>query len=238
MANPKGRDWTTDQPAEGLAVTQPRRGFRYGSEAFWLVGFALDGAPPPESAVDLGTGSGIMALLLGRSGVSVTGVDLRREWEPLWRRSLGGSNLAGSVDLRVHDVGQGPPVTGVDLVVSNPPFFAAGTGPASEDAWKRAARTESTATLARFVEVAVGCVGSEGRACWVVPRERWSEVTHRDASVSRVVHVGKRRSLVELRVGGPRRAVEEKVVSDRGPVVRRWYALATGASTPDRAKKT
>lgn len=228
MTTPDGSDWTTDQPATGLWVAQPRRGFRYGSEAFWLVGFALDGAPCPARVVDLGTGSGIMAMLLGRLGISVTGVDLRREWEPLWQHSLEASGLRSCVDLRVQDVQQGPPVTGAGLVVSNPPFFPAGEGPASEDAWKRAARTESTASLARFVEVAVRCLGTEGRSCWVVPRERWTEVVHPDARVSRVVHVGQRRSLVELVVGGPEGATEVRTVSDRGSDVERWYAIARG----------
>jgi tRNA1(Val) A37 N6-methylase TrmN6 len=229
VESPEDELWTVERPASGLSVVQPRRGFRYGSEAFWLVGFAIEGGGIPRLAVDLGTGSGIAALLLGRLGAAVEGVDVRREWLSLWAHTLDGSQVGGRVQLHVHDVSDGPPATGVDLVVCNPPFFPEDAGPRSEDAWKGAARTESSATLERFVEVGMACLAPHGRACWVVPRERWEEVVFEGAVQTRVVHVGRRRTLVELGYtskGGYGEAIE---VPDRGDVVDRWYALATAA---------
>ena len=231
MESPEDELWTVERPASGLSVVQPKRGFRYGSEAFWLVGFAIEGGGVPRTAVDLGTGSGIAALLLGRLGAGVKGVDVRREWLQLWAHTLEGSEVGGRVQLHEHDVSEGPPATGVDLVVCNPPFFPRDTGPRSENAWKGAARTESSATLERFVEVGMACLAPGGRACWVVPRERWEEVSCEGAVPTRVVHVGRRRTLVELRFMPAE--VEGKVleVPDRGEVVDGWYALAT--ATPD-----
>jgi len=229
VKSPEDDLWTVEHPASGLSVAQPKRGFRYGSEAFWLVGCAIEGGGVPRKAVDLGTGSGIAALLLGRLGASVHGVDVRREWLSLWAHTLDRSEVGGRVQLDVHDVSDGPPAMGVDLVVCNPPFFPKGTGPRSGHVWKGAARTESSATLAQFVEVGMACLAPEGRACWVVPRERWQEVACDGAEPTRVVHVGRRRTLVELSFTSTSAYGGAIEVPDRGDVVDGWYALATAA---------
>ncbi|MEQ1568253.1 MAG: hypothetical protein ABMA64_21620, partial [Myxococcota bacterium] len=63
---------TLDRPAPGVVIAQPARGFRYGSDAMWLVGFALATGPLPASALDLGTGSGVMAAQLERGAGPVS----------------------------------------------------------------------------------------------------------------------------------------------------------------------
>lgn len=217
--------WTRETPADGIVVWQPRRAFRYGSEAFWLVGFALEGGVP-ATALDLGTGSGIAALLLGARGVATRGVDVRPEWGPGWARSLADSRLAAPVRLDVADVRD---VTGaVDLVVSNPPYFRAGTGPSAPAEWKAAARTEGDATLADFVATAIR-LGR--RACFVVPVERADEIAPPGWAITRRVRVGRRRTLVEITHGGAGRA-DEEAVEERGPRPARWYDLATHSRGP------
>ncbi len=215
---------TRDEPASGVVVYQPKSGFRYGAEAFWLAGFALEGGSA-ERALDLGTGSGIIAMLLGSRGTRVTGYDSRSEWCGLWTRSLDESSLRSEVRLVVRDVAVGVPDAGVDLVVCNPPFFPAASGPASGNPWKAAARTECTATLTDFVSVAVGALRRGGRACFVVPREREQVVSHAAAGRSRCVQVGRSRSLVELVVGG---VETDDIVrcAETSSRARHWYMLA------------
>ena len=217
---------TLDRPAPGLVVAQPRKGFRYGAEAFWLVGFALEG-PPPASALDLGTGSGIMAMLLGSVGVPTVGVDLRPEWEPLWARSLAESSTSAKVQLALADVDAGLPGRSAELVISNPPFFAAGSGPEPADRWKSAARFESTATLARFVEVGLDALEPGGRMCVVVPVERAPALA---VHATRSVAVGRRRVLIELR-RGPQRGGPTLQLDERDPRVLGWYERL-GAGLP------
>jgi tRNA1Val (adenine37-N6)-methyltransferase len=209
---------TADVPAEGVTVFQPKRGFRYGAEAFWLVGFALEGGTP-TSAADFGTGSGVMAWLLGRHGVPTDGYDVRPEWEPLWAQSAAASRPAPVRLLRrdVRDVhGQ------YELIVSNPPYFPAASGPVSPDPWKAAARTETTATLAEFVASMTRCLAENGRICLVLPVERADEV----GPAARRVDVGRRRALIELRRDAS--AAERCAVDERDARVARWYALARG----------
>lgn len=213
---------TVERPADGLVVHQPDRGFRYGSEAFWCVGMALEGVgPAPRTALDLGTGSGIMALLLARAGLEARGVDIRPEWRDYWRQTLDASTV--SARLEVQDVRQ---VQGAyDLVVSNPPYFPLGAGPVSPDPFKGTARSELAGTLLDFVRAAQRCLAPGGRAVFVVPADRYAVVAR--AHPRRVVWVGRRRVLVEF---GADTAVDPQVlrVPEHSETTSRWYALARG----------
>jgi tRNA1Val (adenine37-N6)-methyltransferase len=225
---------TLDHPAPGVVIAQPERGFRYAVDAFWLAGFALATGERPRDALDLGTGSGIVAMLLGAQGIPTVGVDHRPEWRPLWAETLANSETAAPVELRLADVRDGVPRDRA-LVVANPPYFTAGAGPASPDPWKRAARTESTASVAAFVAIAVGALSPTGRACLVVDRTREADVlaagSASGARPARVVRVGRRRSLLCLvRGGGAGPPAEEFAPGD--DVVQRWVRLARGGGAP------
>ena len=85
-------DLSCDEPAPGLKVWQPRRGFRYGLDSILLAGWALEGGRP-KRFLDVGTGSGIVALLLARLGIPGVGIDVRSDWIDLARRSAEDSGL-------------------------------------------------------------------------------------------------------------------------------------------------
>jgi tRNA1(Val) A37 N6-methylase TrmN6 len=215
--------WTVDSPAPGLAVAQPVRGFRYGAEAFWLAGFALEGGVP-ASAADLGTGSGVIALLLAAAGVDAVGFDVREEWRTGWGLTLAGSTVAGRIRLLAGDVAA--PLPGkYGLVTANPPFFARDTGPMAPDPWRAAARTESTAPLRRFVEAGMALLEPGGRMCLVLPREREAEV----GPVVRRVRVGARRTLIELRPGFSGEATHEHLREDDART-RGWFGRFRAAA--------
>jgi len=233
----EGGGITVDRPAHGVVIAQPARGFRYGADAFWLTGFALQALARASiraggaTALDLGAGSGIVGALLAARGLRVRGVDLREEWTALWDLSLAESRLAGTLELAHGDLlaERGP----VDLVVSNPPFFARGSGPVAPDPWKAAARTESTATLAQVVGVAARALGPGGVACVIVPVDRADEVCQAAAAsglgVARQVTVGARRWLAALRQGATEAPME--TIDDHGDATALWYRLARGEPT-------
>jgi tRNA1(Val) A37 N6-methylase TrmN6 len=170
----------------------------------------------PDRALDLGTGSGIAAFLLARLGVHATGVDKNSDWQPLWRHSCGASDVTPT--LRVADIMSGIQASW-PLIVSNPPFFPAGTGPVSPNPWRASARTESTATLMDFVALARAALTPAGRACFVIPSDRVGDIL----DPTRVVRIGHRRALVE--VHAPPRPCEESVhLGADASRVRQWYA--------------
>jgi tRNA1(Val) A37 N6-methylase TrmN6 len=220
---------TFDRPADGLVVAQPARGFRYTSDAFWLAGFALDTGPAPHTALDLGTGSGVVAMLLAGQGIDVTGVDAFPGWEICWRETLARSAPRGRVVLRVSDVTDVS--VRADVVVANPPYAAAGSGPVSPDVWKAAARTEHGGGLAGFVRAAVRA--ATDRACFVVPREREQELLDLAGragwGAARTLRVGDRRTLVCLREGALQ--AEAETATERSDVVQALVARATRAGS-------
>lgn len=216
---------TADRPAPGLVVHQPARGFRYGAEAYWLVGLALE-AGVPGRALDLGTGSGILAWLLARHGVDVLGVDAWEGWEACWALTQAASRARGRVELVVKDA-RSVEAERFDVVVCNPPFFRRGEGPLPSEPSKVVARFEGEAGLAELVGAALRASAPDGRVLFVVPRAREAEVgVAGGGQVARVVRIGRGRSVVVLTPGGAARSPRIDVVTDRGPEVAAWYARA------------
>lgn len=166
--NPHTDPLTRDTPAPGVVVFQPRRGYRYAMEPFLLAGWALE-AGRPRHAWDLGTGCGILALLLARQGIPVSACDVRPEWTCLARRSARESGL--SIDVHTADMRE-LPAGEADLALLNPPYHPAGRGPVSPDPSRAHARTELAGDLAALV-AAGGRVAR--RLCVVLPRARLEE---------------------------------------------------------------
>lgn len=101
--------------------------FPLGSDTLALGAFAT--VRPGMRVCDLGTGSGALLLLLaGRCpNLSLTGVELETLAAETARKNLTDNGLTGTIrsgDLRTVDL----PVGQFDLVISNPPYFAAGSG--------------------------------------------------------------------------------------------------------------
>ena len=119
---------------------------------------------------DLGCGGGALPLLLlGReSGLTVTGVEIDEADAALARRNLAENGLAGEIyaaDLR--RVREFLPAGGFDLVVSNPPYFAQGSGSSGGPA-----RMEEHCTFAQVCAAATYLLKNGGRFALVHRPER------------------------------------------------------------------
>ena len=137
-----------ETPAPGLFVHQKRRGYRYAMEPFLLAGWVMEG-PRPKHTLDVGTGSGVIALLLANQGLPCDGVDVRPDAIHLAKTSAADSGLG--VRFSAGDVRKLSP-QGHDLAVANPPYFPQGSGvlPPQED--RAIARHELHGSLAEIVE--------------------------------------------------------------------------------------
>jgi HemK-like putative methylase len=109
-----------------LIIRQPERGYRFSIDSVILAGFA---APLCRGAVlDLGTGCGVLLLLLSRLAPGMftgTGVDLQEDLLDFARRNFrdnrpDGRLVASPGDFRGEIPGVEP--GSFDLVVSNPPY--------------------------------------------------------------------------------------------------------------------
>ena len=101
--------------------------FPLGQDSLLLASFAT--LRRGDRGWDLGCGAGALLLLLaGREKeLSLTGVELSSDDSALARENLAENGLAGEIltgDIRALPL----PAGGADLVVANPPYFAAGSG--------------------------------------------------------------------------------------------------------------
>ncbi len=150
-----------------LVVRQPPRGYRFSLDSVLLADFA---APRCRGAVlDLGTGSGIVLLLLARLCPGLTrgvGVELQPELHECARANIEANGLSGRLaavlgDFRGEVPGAAPGA--FDLVVSNPPYRPVGAGRRNPDPGKEIARHEVACTMADLFRAAARFLAPGGR---------------------------------------------------------------------------
>jgi len=161
-----------------LEVYQARGGYRFGLEALLLPGFVRPGA---ARAADLGTGSGVMALVLARFGKAarVTGVELQPQLADRARRSVAHNALQDRVEIVEADLRALPravPAGAYDLVISNPPYGEAGAGQVCRASERALARQELGCRLGDVVAAARRLLAFRGRFAVVLPPARLPEL--------------------------------------------------------------
>lgn len=144
--------------------------FPLGGDALALGEFA--GVKPGWKVCDLGTGSGVLLLLLARrvQNLALTGIDIDPLSAQTARENLAANHLAGEVltgDLRTAPL----PAGGFDLVISNPPYFPVGSGKSGGPA-----RSEEFCTLEQLCAAAGRLVKNGGRFALCHRPERLTDV--------------------------------------------------------------
>ncbi|MBJ6752182.1 tRNA1(Val) (adenine(37)-N6)-methyltransferase [Geomonas anaerohicana] len=162
-----------------LRIIQPRHGYRFSVDPLLLADFSKvrDG----ESCADLGTGCGVIALLLARlaQNSSVTAIEFQQVMADIANRNVALNSLTDRVRIVEDDVLSLKthfPVDSFDLVVSNPPYRRPGTGKISPRAGRDEARHETSATLADFLAAAKYLVKPSGRICLIYHTCRLAEL--------------------------------------------------------------
>jgi tRNA1Val (adenine37-N6)-methyltransferase len=160
-----------------LRIIQPKVGYRFSVDPLLLCRFA---DPVEGRIIDLGTGSGVMALIMARRSTtsSVVGVEVNHLAAELARRNSILNELDSKVEIisaDILDLKQFK-VSSFDLVLANPPFRRQGTGKISPHAGRDTARHESTAGLADFLNVAKYLVHPAGRICFIYHVSRLFEL--------------------------------------------------------------
>lgn len=169
-------DETLDVLLRGrVRLVQARKGYRSSVDAMALAFFASAHGPPPARCVDLGTGTGLVAILTGMRHPSAELVLIERQASLAGRArgnlALNGLQARGRVlhlDICDDDALAVPPA---DLIVSNPPYFCTASRIPPADPERRDAHYETTAGVERFAQVAAALVHTSGRVCMVYPHE-------------------------------------------------------------------
>lgn len=153
--------------------------FRPGTDSVLLADFVNIGTR--RRGIDLGCGSGILPLLLlvRSERLHMTGLEINSEAARVARKNMAANALETRCDIISGDIRRCRELfkTGqFDLVVSNPPYFAAGSGRQSPNADKAAARGEKLCSLEDICRAASYLCRTGGAFCLVHRAERLADV--------------------------------------------------------------
>jgi len=180
---PLAQDETLDAILDGrIRIIQKKNGYRFAVDTLLLARFAEP--RPGEALIDLGTGSGVLAIGLAyrHPSVRVLGVDIREEFAAMAGRSVVLNGLEGRVEIRRGDVRLPADLCAplsFDAAVFNPPYRRLCSGRVNPDPVKAAARHEIDGTLGDFVAAAAYALKEGGRAWAVYPAKRLAELLFR-----------------------------------------------------------
>lgn len=173
-------DESLDRINERLCLIRKQNGLTFGTDAYLLAAFVRP--MRAASAVDLGSGTGILPLLLlAREKVArVTALEIQQSFVDLIGRNaaLNGFSdricpLHGDVrDLSCRDLGDKE----VDLVVSNPPYMRTDSGKANLHEEKYIARHEVFGGIGDFCAAAGRILRWGGRFVTVWRPDRLTEL--------------------------------------------------------------
>ena len=133
-----------------LRIIQKKEGYRFSLDAILLAHFTS--LIKAHSIVDLGTGSGIIPLVLARrmNSPSIVGVEVQEELADMARRTVALNGLTGCISILHNDLRNASDYlkpSSFDLVVCNPPYYPVTDGRINPDKQKAIARHEVMATL-------------------------------------------------------------------------------------------
>lgn len=161
-----------DLQIKGYKIIQHPDKFCFGMDAVLLSGFAK--VYEGEKALDLGTGTGILPILLEAkySGDHYTGLEIQAESVEMARRSVLYNDLQERIDIIEGDIKEASVIFGkasMDVVTSNPPYMTNHHGLKNPNDAKAIARHELLCSLEDVVRESAAVLKPKGR-CYFVHR--------------------------------------------------------------------
>lgn len=155
-----------DLERNGYRIIQRTDGFCFGMDAVLLSGFARVG--PGEQALDLGTGTGIIPILLEAKteGRRFIGLEIQEQVADMARRSVALNHLEEKIQIVTGDIKEAErmfPLASFDVVTSNPPYMNDAHGLKNPGEMKAISRHEVLCTLEDVIRTAARLVRPGGR---------------------------------------------------------------------------
>ena len=168
-----------DFASKKLKILQDKESFCFGIDAVLLSDFVK--IRRMEKTLDLGTGTGVIPLLLASSYADncFTGLEIQEDAVNLARKSVFLNSLDGRVEIVHGDLKNAPDIFGkntFDVVTSNPPYIRETHGKSSDSDKVAFARREILCTLSDVVKAAAVLLKSDGRFYMIHRPERLAEI--------------------------------------------------------------
>ena len=139
-----------DLQRSGYQIIQDPKRFCFGMDAVLLTGFA--NARPEEELLDLGTGTGIIPLLMEAKYhcARLTGLEIQPESADMAARSVALNGLSDKINIVTGDIKEADRLfqpASFDCITCNPPYMIGKHGLANPQAPKAIARHEISCTF-------------------------------------------------------------------------------------------
>jgi len=169
-------DETLDTMFQGkLKVIQKKDGYRFSLDAVILGRLAQ--ISPEDRVFDLGTGCGIIPLILAATSKAkeIVGVEIQEELSEVARRNVALNDLRDVITIIKEDLKNLPslyPTGAFDFILTNPPFRKRATGRINPQEQKSIARHEIAISLQEVLTVAHFLLKTQGKLFLIYPAFR------------------------------------------------------------------
>lgn len=219
----------------GYRIIQNPDKFCFGMDAVLLTGFARAGIKKDSLLLDLGTGTGIIPILLEAKTecAHLTGLEIQEESADMARRSVALNGLSDKIDIVTGDIKEAAGLfqaASFDCITCNPPYMIGNHGLTNPEAPKAVARHEILCTFEDVVRVTAKLLKTGGHFFLVHRPFRLAEIM---TTLSQYKLEPKRMQLVypyvdaepnmvlleAVRGGKPRMKVEKPLIIFQAPGV-------------------
>lgn len=155
-----------DLQISGYHIIQNPDKFCFGMDAVLLSGFTC--IKKEETVLDLGTGTGIIPILLEAKseGKHFTGLEIQKESVDMARRSIAYNKLESKIDIVEGDIKEAGKIfkpASFDVITTNPPYMTGNHGIVNPDMPKAIARHEILCNLEDVIRESARLLKPSGR---------------------------------------------------------------------------
>lgn len=177
--NLKPEERLDDLQVKGYQIIQNPNKFCFGMDAVLLSNFAK--VKKGEKVLDIGTGTGIIPILLEAKtdGDHFTGLEIQEESADMARRSVAYNHLENKIDIVTGDVKEAVNLFGsvfFDVITTNPPYMIGAHGLQNKDSAKAIARHEVLCDLDDILRTSAKLLRPSGRFYMVHRPFRLAEI--------------------------------------------------------------
>ena len=171
-----------DLEFKGYKIIQNTDGFCFGIDSILLSDFAKN-IRNNSNVMDLGTGTGILCVLLsGKTQLNkIVGVEVQEEVANMAKRSVKLNHLDNKITIlneNILNLEDKFDKSSFDAIVTNPPYKKMDTGIKNENNKKLISRHEVTANLEDFIKVAKNLLKVKGEFYMVHRPERLVDILY------------------------------------------------------------